>query len=331
MVEIARLAGVHQTTVSRALRNDTRIPAATRERVQAIARKVGYRPNPLVSALVAIRRARHPSRYQATLAFIIDRVLGDAGTDHLAGVRAAADQLGFKLDLFVLGQGNLTAERLDHVLLARGINGVIVGSLPVAHGGFALSWERYSAIVIEYTFVSSAFDRIVHDSYAGMRLIMQECRRRQVRRVGLALTTIGHERTEQLNGAAFWIEQKTDHFFAAIPPLVQTAWDAARFDAWFDRHRPEAIVTSNALLKDVISWCAARKVTLGRELQLVNVNANPSDPISGVVQNHFVIGSTATWMVVDKINRGDRGIPAVRHTTLTPGTWLEGTTLRPPV
>ena len=68
MSQLARVAGVHQSTVSRALRRDRSIPAATRQRIQALADKLGYRPHPLVSALVALRRRRlqHPEYFEKT-------------------------------------------------------------------------------------------------------------------------------------------------------------------------------------------------------------------------------------------------------------------------
>ncbi len=50
--DVARSAGVHRTTVSLALRNHPRIPQATRDRVKQIANDLGYRINPLVSALM---------------------------------------------------------------------------------------------------------------------------------------------------------------------------------------------------------------------------------------------------------------------------------------
>ena len=56
MKTIAAQAGVTQATVSMCLANSPRIPAATRERIQAVADRLGYRPNPYVSALMRIRR-----------------------------------------------------------------------------------------------------------------------------------------------------------------------------------------------------------------------------------------------------------------------------------
>ena len=58
MAEIAQRLGVAPSTVSRALRDDPRISAAVREQVRGIAGELGYRPNPLVSALMAHRRRK---------------------------------------------------------------------------------------------------------------------------------------------------------------------------------------------------------------------------------------------------------------------------------
>jgi LacI family transcriptional regulator/LacI family fructose operon transcriptional repressor len=328
MTEIARLAGVHQTTVSRALRNDRRLPDATRERIQGVAREAGYRPNPLVSALVALRRSRHRARYQATLAFVANRTLDEAGGRHFAAGQAMAEQLGYKLDLFIIGQSGLAADRLDHMLAARGIHGIVIAPLPDAHSACHLTWERYCTVAIEYTFTFPAFDRVLHDSYGGMRTIMQECHRRRLRRVGLTLSTGGSERTEELNSAAFWIEQKTGRFFSPIPPLIQPAWNTATFTRWFERHRVNALVTSNALLGDFAAWCKTRRLEAGSDVHLINVNVLAGGRISGITQNHAEIGATAVRLAIDKLTHNDRGIPAVRHTTLTPGSWHEGMSLR---
>ena len=57
--QIAARAGLSPATVSYALRGDPKIPPETRERVQAVARSLGYKPNPRIAGLMAhIRRGR---------------------------------------------------------------------------------------------------------------------------------------------------------------------------------------------------------------------------------------------------------------------------------
>jgi len=50
--EIARAAGLSQTAVSLALRNGSGVSRATVERVRVVAQRLGYRPDPLISALM---------------------------------------------------------------------------------------------------------------------------------------------------------------------------------------------------------------------------------------------------------------------------------------
>lgn len=70
MQDVAEAAGVHRTTVSLALRDSPRLPAARREEIKHVAEHLGYRPNPMVSALMASRVSRREPKHQATLAFI---------------------------------------------------------------------------------------------------------------------------------------------------------------------------------------------------------------------------------------------------------------------
>lgn len=54
-LDVARLAGVNQSTVSRALRPDGRVSAETRAKVQAAAEQLGYTPNAIARSLITQR------------------------------------------------------------------------------------------------------------------------------------------------------------------------------------------------------------------------------------------------------------------------------------
>ncbi|MFA6961642.1 MAG: LacI family DNA-binding transcriptional regulator [Opitutaceae bacterium] len=329
MEDVARLAGVHQTTVSRALRNDRRVSPEVRARVEAAAGKIGYRPNPLLAALGTMRRQRAATENQPTLAFIRQaspaRGLVDGG--HLPGARAAAAQRGYKLEEFVI-DGDLHARRLDTILKTRNIQGAILGPLPEAHGYFQLDWTQFSTVVIEYSFIEPAFDRVVTDSYNTMRLALAECRHRGFSRLGLALAQVVDERNEGLLCAAYALAARRDPGLANIPPLILPSWNEKTFAAWLKRNHPEVIISSNTLLPQIEQYLRTEGIRIPTDVGVINLNVNPAtQPHSGVCQDAHAIGAQAARLVIEKLNHNDRGVPASRMTILTDGRWHDGKTM----
>lgn len=326
---IATRAGVSRMTVSRILRQQPGASPQLREKVLTIARELGYRPNPLITALMTNLRAKRsrPSTGAGTVLAFIERAdqLGEVRAEHFSGAALAAEEQGYKLEPFVLGKAGLRDEHLSRILRARNIHGVLIAPLPEGHGSFHLNWPELCVVAIEYTFIHPDFDRVVHDSYAAMRLLLAQCRQRGCRRVGLLLTENGRERTEGLNEAAYWLEQKADRFFAPIPPLVQDKWSAVKVSAWIKRYRPEVIVTSNIPLDSVRKFLAISRRGQTAPISILNINSLDST-ISGIVQDNAFMGATATRLLIDKMNRNDRGIPTTAQTVLIPGKWIEGTT-----
>jgi LacI family transcriptional regulator/LacI family fructose operon transcriptional repressor len=329
MEEVARMAGVHQTTVSRALRNDRRLPEATRARIKSIATEMGYRPNPLLSALGANLRQRRASEFSATLAYVVRADSPEERRrEHFVGASEAAATQGYRLEEFVVGGIGLSPDRLNDVLLARNVQGVLIAPLPEPRGTIELRWSEFCAVSIELTLTEPLFDRVVHDNYAGMRSILQQCRQRSYRRPGLVLTEAADARTDGLNVGAYLLEQRNGGI-EPLAPLVLPAWSAEAFSLWFRAERPDVIITSNALTECIRGWCGAAGIAIGGDLGLANVNALPDQTISGVRQAWDAIGAIGAQLLIDKINRNDRGAPALYRTILTPGAWFEGATLPP--
>jgi LacI family transcriptional regulator len=120
--DVARVAGVHNTTVSLSLRNCHSIPEATRKRIQAIADEMGYYPDPTLQALVAYRKGRLSSRFKETLAYVTNwetrfgwRALPEHERAYVGAQRKAAE-LGYKLEHFWLGEPGMSERRMGDVL-----------------------------------------------------------------------------------------------------------------------------------------------------------------------------------------------------------------------
>lgn len=186
-------------------------------------------------------------------------------------------------------------------------------------------------MTLEYTFTEPAFDRVVNDGYDATRFALDQCRRRGFRCIGLLMVTGVHERANGAIVAAYWLEQKAGRCFAGIPPLLIPDWDRRAFVAWYRAHRPQVIMTTNWLLRYVLDFARNQRLVVPRDLGLINLNAFEDEPVTGSIQNTGAIGGTAVRLVIDKLNRNDRGVPALRQTILVPGRWHEGRTLAPAV
>src|SRR2546423_6647179 len=129
MKSIAGQAGVTQATVSMSLANNPRIPAATRERIQALARKLGYQPNPYVSTLMRIRRQGRPLKEKPVLALVCAQRTAEGWRNHASvtirqmreGAIAQAAARGYHTQEFWLYRDGMSNERFSQMLHARGI------------------------------------------------------------------------------------------------------------------------------------------------------------------------------------------------------------------
>src|ERR1700712_3966476 len=147
MAEVAHAAKVHQTTVSLALRNDPRLPRETRLRIRALAESMGYRPDPMLSALNFYRSSKDRAKTQPSIAFIM-RSRSGFPAEHffvdeqfLKGARRASERMGYRIVPFQIENSMAEGARLSRVLRSRGIYGVIIGSLDVTVRQFAMEWD----------------------------------------------------------------------------------------------------------------------------------------------------------------------------------------------
>lgn len=125
MAEVARAAAVHQTTVSLALRNDPRLPRETRLRIRALAESMGYRPDPMLSALNFYRTSRDAAKTQPSIAFLM-RSRKNLPAEHfsvderfLQGARLACERMGFRIVPLQIENSPAEGARLTRVLRSR--------------------------------------------------------------------------------------------------------------------------------------------------------------------------------------------------------------------
>ena len=333
MADVARLAGVHRSTVSRALRDDPRITPDQREQIKAAAAQLGYRTNPLVAALMSARRSRQEPLYRATLGFVTKypreraawfaREFGPL----LQGATERAHAQGYHLEEFNGHEHTQSPARLSEILQHRGIHGLIIAPLHSIHDTVQLDWTKFGAIAVGYSLREVALSRVAHNHFTGLALAAQQARTAGHERLGLVLPRRVVEKVGKRWLAAFYLDQAEHSPSTAVPPLLFEEENEAEFRAWFTTHRPTALLCLNAAVLQ--GWLANIKVPAGCPA-VISLDRRPRDRgITGVDQDYARLGAAAADAVIGLLHRNEQGLPPKPFTLLLDGTWIDGRSLTP--
>ena len=335
--DIARAAGVHNTTVSLALRNSPAIPEATRKRIHALAEQMGYHPDPALQALVAYRRGRTVRDRKQTIAYITNANTPwgwrSVPADELfyAGAGKKAAQYGYQLEHFWLGEPGLTPRRLSSILFHRGITGVLLASHRPCTGALLdFDWGRISAVKIGCFPQAPALHRVTDDQHGIMRLAMKRVVAAGYRRIGLVLPKTWDEAVDHAWSAGFWIEQNRLPGDQRVPihfcELGEGgAAESNQLAKWFETFRPDAILGSRPVADRTL---AEMGLSIGRDVAFADLFlGGAEETFAGVRHNSERVGEVATEMLVRLMQENVCGTPAVPTATLVEGLWCDGPSL----
>ena len=132
MHSVAKAVGVATSTVSKALRGDPTIPESRRAEIKKAADKLGYRPDPLVAALMArlhTQRRRNDPHHIAWIDLWGDHEEAARTTDFklmLHGAKQRAGELGYQIEVHRVGTEETSAGRLRQILVSRSQWGLII-------------------------------------------------------------------------------------------------------------------------------------------------------------------------------------------------------------
>lgn len=329
MQDVARAAGVHQTTVSMALRNHPRLSPATAERVRGIARDLGYRPNPLVSALIAGRR-RRGQQVTATLGYVVgDTTLLEARRseevyrDLLQGVRERAEELGYGLDVLRLGEPGMTRERFRSVARTRAIHGLIIAPLKRHQESLDIEWGDFACVAYGYSMARPRLHRVCPDFYHSMLEVMGRSRAAGGSRVGLAIDRAVDAKSDHLWLSAFMADQKVHPPSGRpVPPLLIDRHTLRGVDVWIARHEPQIVVALPDLLHSVREiW---RRLQKGPEPVWISLDSDhlrTPDGFPGVVLDRHAAGAACVDVVTSMIYRNEHGLPQAPQNILLESSW----------
>jgi LacI family transcriptional regulator len=179
MYDVARLAGVSQTTVSFIVNNrpDANIPEETRERVLAAVQELGWRPNSLARAL--------SQRRSQTIGLISDEI---ATTSFAGKIIQGAQDVAWASDTLLLvlntGGDKRLEQRAIEAMIERRVEGLIYATLyhhaveqPIVDPDLPL-------VLLDCFAPGSSLPSVVPDEAQGARLAVEALIRSGHRRIG---------------------------------------------------------------------------------------------------------------------------------------------------
>lgn len=330
MKDIAKACGVSVVTVSRALKGDRNHSPETRARIVEAAERLGYRPSPLVSALMSARGRHKPAKSTVNLALLNPG--GEwPGHPFYEGARAQARALGFSTEMFTLSAkngGGGEGARLRAMWEARGVRGVLVLPSIKAETRLEVDLSGFATATIGYSVIAPNMPRVVTDTYGRVMEALNRVEARGYRRIGVLGTDDLDRRFQHLSMAAVQVFLNTGKRTATVErlnvdPAVANRSICAEVLAWVKRRKLDVIVAQLSVYEGL----RAAGLSIPEDLGYVYLHATDNPVVTSMDQNQSWIGRKATDVVVGMINRNEFQVPEQSQTIMIPSRWCEGTTL----
>ena len=327
--DVARKAGVAASTVSRALSSHASIPSSTRERIVRIAEELGYKCNPIFSEMMSSIRSRtRPGK--ATFAY-----LNNEGTEFgwrtmstfrglIEGARQRAEELGFEIDLIWTRAKGLTARRLTKILLARGIQGILVGPSSYGRGHLSIDWENFSSMTLGHSIFEPRLHRVVNNQKQTVELALRKARSMGYRRPGLFLSKWQDVRCDLNFTAGYYA--LTAGKLPVIPPLLFDEMNKEVTKNWLTKFKPDVLLGSG--IKS-LQFLKGLDRSIGLTKGYVDLDlSEPDGSVAGIIQNHPIVGAAAVDLLIQQVSHSEKGVPKFPKLVLVEGTWADGATLK---
>ena len=326
--DIAEQVGLSLATVSYALRQHAKISAATRARVATAARKLGYRPNPRVASLMAHIRGAQSRAHQERIAFIWVHTSRSQARENVflknvfAGARERANQMGFILEEFWTNDVGMTDQRLEHILRARGIVGVVLSPVTSAETAITLGWDwrHFSAAVIGNVTWTPELHHAGHHHFLAMRMALIELAKLGCKRPAALIESTVHERNKHAYLASFLAHHPHAAEARRLARVVVRG-SSTNLHAWFRAIRADALIVSHTDLLDLPGVArAARELGIPR----VTLYWGKETPrtIGGIDQCQDRVAGHAIDLVAAQLNANETGVPDLPRMMLFPGKWV---------
>ena len=328
--DIAREAGVHPGSVSRALRGVAgKVSRDTRERIVRIARELGYQPNALAASL--------RTKQSNLVAIIVPDIANPLFGPIVQGLEAELRKHSLMCLVAQTPEQPASRRELVLALANRQVSGLLVLAAESDDPMLKAALERsLPTVLVNRGFGEKRFPSVVNDDHESVRLVLQHLR------------DLGHTRVAHIAGppASSTGRARRDAFVALAPamgfrkPIVveasaftRAAGSQALRQLWKRSAKPTAIFAANDLLAlGAIEVLREAGVSVPRDVSIVGHNNMPladlvDPPLTTVDIAAEQMSRQAAQLMLDTLREPQR-VPTML--VLTPTLVVRRSTAAPP-
>lgn len=314
--DIARLANVSHTTVSRALNNKSRIRPETKERILSIARQLNYRPDFIARSLV-MKRTR-------TLGLVITTIANPFYTELSQGIETTARQLGYNIIFCSTNYDLSTEKQYIEMLRSKGVDGIIFTSAHIGDPNIVeLAEEGFPIILVNrrtyHPKVKEKIDYIGVDNLLGGYMAVEHLIRLGHQRIGVvggsSESSVGLERLEGGKKAlkTYGIEPREEYFLEGNF-LRESGYQGGKKFLHMVKPPTAIFATNDYMAIGVYQALIDEGVRVPEEIALIGFNDIELSGLKGIDlstigQKKFEMGAIAIELLVKRIEGSETGPP----------------------
>ena len=319
--DIARLAHVSHTTVSRVINNRPGVKAATKQRIMQLVKELDYQPN-LVARSLVVKRSKN-------LGMIITTISNPFYLELAKGIEDTARSFGYNVILCCTNYDlSLEGEHIRE-LKRRGVDGIILTSAQVKDGHVAaLAHEGFPLVLVNRRVLdpdlTAHVDYIGIDNVKGGEMALEHLIKLGHRRIGIIRGSLDSSVTvERMEGAfraltKYGISPEDDLVFGG-DYLKGTGYEAAKRFLPVPKP-PSAIFSLNDYMAfGVYDALMEQGIRVPEDMALMGFNdielaSLKMIGLSTISQKKYTLGSMAVRRLMERIE----GAPAGREWILEP-------------
>lgn len=322
IVDIAKALGISPATVSRALNDNPRISEATRQRVKAMAKEMGYRHNSMASSL--------RNRRSNIIGLIVPRISMYFHSFFITSLQRQLQAAGYNLMICQSNDSVSLEKELANTLYSARVDALVVSlalyTEDIAHfAGFL----RQGVPLVFYDRVPSAVDNAAYivkgDDYrggllAGNHLMQADCQ--QIAYISGPLTcSIYRERTQGFIDALAKTGMTLREEWVHHQELTaENAWSSLRriFDG---TEQPDGLFAANDTTAiAAVEFARERGIRIPEDLKIIGYSNDPrtaiiTPPITSIEQYPSAMADKVAQTLINAL----QGYPDHQTAITTPG------------